>query len=1450
MCNKWDALLKARSKGDDTRLSILPSDPVVQSMDINTKSTSYVGVAGTRTKEQPKVNFNFRSLVAEPVFNGVNIFIPRKVIKKVNTRFEHTLYSYFIGKRLAFLVVEYYARNNWEDGISLIATFIGKPIMLDSYTSSMCNDSWGRSSFARRLIKVNSETDLVDVVTIGIPSLTGDDFTKETICVEYECRPPRKKKRKHKFMSTNGGQFAGPLVKHNVRYEPKSTRSAPKKGATNVGNASKSTSRLTTTITSSKNDIIITSNSYFSLDDEEKDDKEEVENVYDESANLFPNTKTGGSSSFTIVAGGGSSKIALIFALSTSSLALDTLCPSTIPSLTMKLATTLNRLERSIQIGIYKWIRLCSISQKSAKNQTISTQVQKAEEKSRIRKQFHQNNLALKLSLSRIQKGEYDIWAMKMEHYLGHTEYPIWKVIQKGNGPVQVSTDTNKQINVLPPKTAEEILARERERKTRTTLLMVIHEDHLAKFYKMTDAKEMWEAIKSRFSSTTSSSSTHNVAFVSSESTSSTNKASIAYGVSTSSGHNSQRKGSSSYTDELMYSFFANQSSGPQLDHEDLKQLDEFDLEEMDLKWQTKVECFNCHKTLHFAKECRLKRNQDIRRRDAWNTRNKAIDNGKRPRKQEEPKALVTLDGDGVDWTEEQLSDASIEIQAYDQALKKVEAQLVAHQKNQLCVETLESVPKPVANEPKGVREPKVWSDAPIIEEFESDSDDEHVTIPSEEQEKPSFAFVNTVKHVKTPSFSHLIRDYDFHEKRMAKQDDQQKALKNKGNVNSGCSRNMTGNKAYLVDYQDYNGGPVAFGGSKGNITGKGKIRTGKLDFEDVCFVKELQHFNLFFVSQICDKNIETECLVLSLDFKLPDKNQALLRVPRQNNMYSFNLKNIVPTGSLACLIAKATVDESNKWHRRLGHVNFKNLNKLVKGNLARGKFDGKSDEGFLVGYSLNSKAFRPVRSKNQANKTARPKVANHSAAKNGGEKPKKDTGLKSNEKPVDQEEQAFLEELERLKRQAKKANDEAEALRKESAQGTENLLRQTGAARASSTNTVNTVSTPDAQAAKIIALKAMIRNPEKKCKPSISHHRAWLKSVQRLSIKKRFRKKESVSNQGRKKDKPKPTLDMDTEEPVNEGRLSEKIAQDKGTGEKGGSAKELVSTARPEDSTVRLDIKEEKAKEKEVSIKDIEDSLRPARSILTLKPLPTIDPKDKGKGVLEEPEPAKKMTISDLDAAQIAKGAEVARLVYEEELAELEREKEKIHREEKASKAAIAEMYDEVKAGIKADALFAAKLQQEEIEEYIIKKKGKFLAETIAAQRRFRAAQRSAEIRSRPPTKSQLRNLMMKYLKNMDDAVDKEKVLEEPDSTKVEVKQGGDEESIRKRLERRYPLTKETLERMLALRLIAESESEVVFDLLRFIQKKIDESGSHDGSEKDLKELAIPKQTTLGKDI
>nr|GEU76318.1 putative ribonuclease H-like domain-containing protein [Tanacetum cinerariifolium] len=265
--------------------------------------------------------------------------------------------------------------------------------------------------------------------------------------------------------------------------------------------------------------------------------------------------------------------------------------------------------------------------------------------------------------------------------------------------------------------------------------------------------------------------------------------------------------------------------------------------------------------------------------------------------------------------------------------------------------------------------------------------------------------------------------------------------------VSKHNSAPITLKKFYYIDAQDYeeiDRGYVSFGGNlKGRkITRKGTIKTGKLDFENVYFVRELK-FNLFSVSQMYDKknNVlfnDTKCIVLSPNFKLIDESQVLLRVPRKNNMYSVDLKNIVPKGGLTFLFAKATSDESKIWHRRLGHLNFKTMNKLVKGNLIRGlpsklfendqtcvacqkgkqhrsscktktenlislplhllnmdlfgptfvkslvkkmyclgviddysrftwvffldhlgKFDGKAAEGLLIGYLLNSKAFR-----------------------------------------------------------------------------------------------------------------------------------------------------------------------------------------------------------------------------------------------------------------------------------------------------------------------------------------------------------------------------------------------------------------------------------------------------------------------------------------------------------
>ncbi|GKC80239.1 ribonuclease H-like domain-containing protein, partial [Tanacetum coccineum] len=706
------------------------------------------------------------------------------------------------------------------------------------------------------------------------------------------------------------------------------------------------------------------------------------------------------------------------------------------------------------------------------------------------------------------------------------------------------------------------------------------------------------------------------------------------------------------YEHTSSYSLLTNQSSCPQLDHEDLEQLDEYDLEEMNLKWQmamismrmkkfykktgrklqfdakepvgfdkTKVECYNCHKTEHFAKECRIKRTQDYKRRDVWNSGNK---DGSRNGKKEESKALVKVDGEDIEVTScstkckdsyanlkklydaqrEQLSDASVEIKAYSQGLKKVEAQLVAYQQGQLWYEqkikfmkidlddktdvltyqkkllaeaqkekddlkakvekwhhssknlgkllnshmsaydkfglgygdhryngilsyeneVLQSVfkgkesdfenpplndrlvktgemhvvPPPMTGNymPSGpdievdysqfTYDPKQTQ--PSESESQSNSEDEYVSIPTKEHETPSFAnqqvktprenVKNQSTHSQKPKVNKKELGYGFtvracfvcdltvwktqnvesyqdgnglgtlQHSESSKQlnlgklvllgekgklllspqqvvigdykdtagtmspntmvdpiletDYPHRALKNKRIVDSGCFRHMTGNKAYLAEFQDFNGGPVAFGGSKSYITG--------------FLVGYSLQSKAFRVYNLETKRVEENPHITFLENK-PN-------VARKGPTWLFDLD-----------------------------------------------------------YLTDSMNYHPVRSKNQANHHAGQQEANQNAGTedilNGRDSEKEDESaqdcyvlpiwpsysstitpaLKSADKKEGprEEEQVFMDELERLKRQEKEANEEAEALRK----NFENLVIQAGAAKPSSTNIFSTVSTP-----------------------------------------------------------------------------------------------------------------------------------------------------------------------------------------------------------------------------------------------------------------------------------------------------------------------------------------------------------------------------------------------------
>ncbi|GJT89447.1 hypothetical protein Tco_1071164 [Tanacetum coccineum] len=177
--------------------------------------------------------------------------------------------------------------------------------------------------------------------------------------------------------------------------------------------------------------------------------------------------------------------------------------------------------------------------------------------------------------------------------------------------------------------------------------------------------------------------------------------------------------------------------------------------------------------------------------------------------------------------------------------------------------------------------------------------------------------------------------------------------------------------------------------------------------------------------------------------------------------------------------------------------------------------------------------------------------------------------------------------------------------------------------------------------------------------------------------------------------------------------------------------------------------------KEKGVELKDIEETDRPrptsTRSLLTLKPLPKIDPKDKGKKKIEEEDESESESDGIPEAEkkfkQLKSDEEMARKIQEEWEGEEERNR---IAEEKATNEALIRNYDDIKARIEADRLLAEKLQEEEREQFTIEERAKFLHDTIAAQRKFLAQQRSEAIRNRPPTKNQLRNQMMTYLKHV----------------------------------------------------------------------------------------------------
>nr|GEU63396.1 ribonuclease H-like domain-containing protein [Tanacetum cinerariifolium] len=528
---------------------------------------------------------------------------------------------------------------------------------------------------------------------------------------------------------------------------------------------------------------------------------------------------------------------------------------------------------------------------------------------------------------------------MRIEQYFLMTNYSLWEVILNGDSPPPTRI-VDGVVQIVAPTTVEQMLAKKNELKARGNLLMALPDKHQLKFNIHKDANQLeilgetisQEDINLKFlrslpsewkthtliwrnkadleeqslddlfnnlkiyeaevkGSSTSSQNIQNIAFVSSNNTDNTNESvNVVPGVSTASpkAKVSTLPNVDSLSDVVIYSFFASQSINPQLDNEDLKQTDPDDLEEMDLKWQMAM------LTIRATRECRSPReniNKEVTRRTVIVEAHQVLqdqimsqESANRETKKQENDRYKT--GEGYHtvpplYTGNLLPPKPDLVFTNDTNASESLANVI----------NVESSKHKTSKDKSKTHRP----DAPIIEDWISDSEDETKIESVPKQREPSF--VNSTEHVKTSSES-------------------VKKIKDNKQV-----ENLRPIYQKSIEFKEIDGGYVAFGGKSkgGKISGKGKIKTGKLDFDDVYFFMKLK-FNLFSVSQM-----------------------LLVTKPNDKTPYELLLSRSPSIGFMRPFGCSVTI--------------LNTLDPLEK-------FNGKADEGFLVGYSVNCKAFRVFNSK------------------------------------------------------------------------------------------------------------------------------------------------------------------------------------------------------------------------------------------------------------------------------------------------------------------------------------------------------------------------------------------------------------------------------------------------------------------------------------------------------
>ncbi|GJT93909.1 hypothetical protein Tco_1082754 [Tanacetum coccineum] len=565
------------------------------------------------------------------------------------------------------------------------------------------------------------------------------------------------------------------------------------------------------------------------------------------------------------------------------------------------------------------------------------------------------------IKLPILKKEEYDIWAMEMEHYLEYIDNEVWKVIQNGNSKKRISIGKDGVVRVLSPVTAAEIQAVEKERKAKNILLMAIPKEHMRRFHGMDDAKEIWEAIRTRFGGNANSKKMQKAVF---------KQQFEAFKISNSEGLEKgydrfqqllsqlEAHGAEVSTEDANHKFLRSLPSAwsnlamtmrtnPEIDNLSIDDLYNLRVFEQKFRVCFKKTSSSAQMLLRFLKtnaatisSIEARRRVRVMERLWGNMMEEKRDSLFHIQKlgcREESDGFVTMDdgeaevkrvvntGNGAAkpvWTNtnrinhaNQFVPRSVQLNTDRPKFNSVRPHINTGRTNINSVTSKVNSVSPKVNSvgPKvNAVNSKVNTDRPKQPVTNKTSNSSSPKRPQMNQMNQRRDFSKSYSSVRRPfakstaqmansnavmgSWGSAVKtsaSYNWRNSRpnfnynsgptFIRTEHPLKNMVDRGIFDSGCSGHMTGNKDQLEDFEEFNGGSVTFGGSKGYISGKGRIRVGNLDFDSVSFVKELGHFNLFSISQICDKQhkvlfTETECLVVSSDFKMPDENQILLK--------------------------------------------------------------------------------------------------------------------------------------------------------------------------------------------------------------------------------------------------------------------------------------------------------------------------------------------------------------------------------------------------------------------------------------------------------------------------------------------------------------------------------------------------------------------------------------------